>query len=107
MPVECVEALVEEGFFEFIVSDQPVPELVAEFVHGHAFRIAGTIALPEVSPAGKESRIFHSAAVRISRRINDRQGVVGILAVPQAEVFEAIKGGAKIAVGEIPVVRLQ
>ena len=98
-----VEALVQPGFLELVIAHQPVPELMAELMHRHKFRVAAPFPRPEVGAHGDEGGILHAAGGRVARHIDDGHGVVRILAVPQAEIFHGIENGAKIAVGHVGV----
>src|SRR5579884_548740 len=57
------EAFIQPRLLEFVVAHQPVPELMAEFMDGYAFRAEFILPRPEVRPSDKECRIFHARGV--------------------------------------------
>ena len=92
---------------ELVVAHEPVPELVAGFVHGHAFRCRATGRREPARSTREQRGILHPARTALEGGIDDGDVPVGVGPPPLPVVAQGRAGGLEVTAVLAGVLALQ
>ena len=102
-----VHALVQPGVFHLVIRDGAVPPLMPHFVNRVGFGKPVATGCEPARPAGHEHRVFHGIGLRIVRRINDGEPIVGVGTEPAPVVAKRLPDAREVAIFQGPMIRQQ